>query len=644
MHLADVRREYWCLGGLSLFFITCSAVWLRLDHSPPTWDDGFYLTNSLIMFDSLIDGGLLGYARGFLTCAAFKPPLISVLPTPAYLVLGRHAQAAYSVNLFFMLVMFVVVFRLGERYACPRAGLIAAYVAGTTPMLYGLSRWFLVEYTMAAMVAVAVLCLVRAELFWFSVICGLGMLLKVSFPLYVTAPFLHWAITSWPPDSRLRTCLALAPAVLLPLPWYAMNYRRAFTTAIEAGAPSLPYYGNTSAGSYFLRLVQEGPSLYYATLVALLIVVAAFKRELFAGKGLVSACIWMSPFVFFVFGPFREPRYTAPLLPAFALAAGLLLDPACAALGRWRNAGTCALLAFPMIVMLQNSFGIFGNWSMGSMRYTLKYDKRVWPQVEILQHLDGAGRLLLASDTPHFNVNNFALAALERRSPLEVTTSAYEEKLDLLLRQLDSAAFVIYKDGGNERGSWFFNKHADALVRELHENRDFIELPFRPSLPDGGVVHIFKSPSPNSFVRNGAFVEGGFHNLTDCSVTFDDQLQLTGFAVQQFAGSLEVKYRWRCRRPPDREYWCFTHVVDEQDRIVGYLDHQILGGSPLMVTWREGDVAMERLRLRSSAFQEMMKCRLVIGLFHRASGSRLPVKETNLPLTDNGTAVYVQNP
>src|SRR6202022_3672578 len=103
---------------------------------------------------------------------------------------------------------------------------------------------------MAAMVAIAVLFLVQSELFWFSVICGLGMLLKVSFPLYVIAPFLYWALTSWPPKSRLRTCLALAPAVLLPLPWYATNYRRAFATAIEAGAPSLPYYGNTSAGSY----------------------------------------------------------------------------------------------------------------------------------------------------------------------------------------------------------------------------------------------------------------------------------------------------------------------------------------------------------------------------------------------------------
>src|SRR5258708_4765809 len=67
-----------------------------------------------------------------------------------------------------------------------------------------------------------------------------------------------------------------------------------------------------------------------------------------------------------------------------------------------------------------------------------------------------------------------------------------------------------------------------------------------------------------------------------------------GFSVQQRVGGLQVKYRWRCLRPPNREYCCFTHVIDEQERIVGYLDHEILGGSPSMITWRKDDLAIER--------------------------------------------------
>ena len=282
--------------------------------------------------------------------------------------------------------------------------------------------------------------------------------------------------------------------MLLPLPWYAINYRRAFQIALEAGQASLPYYGYASASSYFWRLVKEGPGLYYAALMTLSLVAVALSRRVPDRKGLATAVVWLAPFVFFVFGPFQEPRYTAPLLPGFALLLALLLDAACTAFGRWRNTATWALLAFPLIAMLQSSFGAFGSWDASSSRYTQKYNNHLWPQREILRRLDRKGKLLIASDTPHFNVNNFELAALELRLPLAVTTSAYEDNFDALLRQLNNTAFVIYKDGGTERGSWFFNKHGDALISNV-KTRGFIELPDPLPLPDGGVARIFRNLS-----------------------------------------------------------------------------------------------------------------------------------------------------
>src|SRR3989442_11346504 len=102
-------------AGLRLFFLATTAVWLLLDTSPPTWDDAWYLTNSLVMFDSLVDTGLLGYAKRSLTILGFKAPLIALLPTPAYVLLGRHARAAYAVNLVFMLVLFAAIYRIANK-------------------------------------------------------------------------------------------------------------------------------------------------------------------------------------------------------------------------------------------------------------------------------------------------------------------------------------------------------------------------------------------------------------------------------------------------------------------------------------------------------------------------------------------------
>jgi 4-amino-4-deoxy-L-arabinose transferase-like glycosyltransferase len=628
---------------LSLGFIASTALWLHLDRLPPTWDDGFYLRSSLTMVDALADSGIPGYAKTFLTIADSKPPLISILPTPVYLILGRHARAAYGVNLFFMAVLFAALFQLARTQASPRVGLIAVYVAGTMPMLFGLSRWFLVEYTMAALVALAILCLAENKIFWFAVVCGMGLLLKASFPLYVAAPFLYWTYTTWPRVLRLGTLIALAPVALLPLPWYALHYRRAIQTAIEAGGPSLAYYGYVSPTRYFWRVVKEGPSFYYAALAVILVVALAAARRWPPGKLLAIAAVWLIPGVFLLLGSFQEPRYTAPLLPAFALATAVLLEAVCARLGPWRHAALFALLAFPMIAMLQGSFGILGKWDATANRYTRKYNRRAWPQAEILRQLDTSGKLLIASDTPHFNVNNFELAALELRAPLQFTTSAYEENLDSLLHQLDYSSYVLYKDGGTERGSSFFNKHADALMREVM-NGDFVELPGRLPTPDGGLARVFKNPSPGSSLRTSAFVPAGFDQMTGCRAVFGGQIELTGYSVQQASGSLEVKYRWRCRKPPDREYWCFTHVVDAQGRIVGYLDHDVLSGRPPTTNWREGDTAIEGLRLRSPSIQEKAAYRLRMGLFDRESGARLHVQVASLPVTDNGTAVYLRRP
>jgi len=69
-----------------------------MDHAPPQWDDSWYLTNSLVMYDALTDGGVLGFAKQFFSILGFKAPLITVLPTPIFLVLGRRWHAAFLIT------------------------------------------------------------------------------------------------------------------------------------------------------------------------------------------------------------------------------------------------------------------------------------------------------------------------------------------------------------------------------------------------------------------------------------------------------------------------------------------------------------------------------------------------------------------
>jgi hypothetical protein len=137
---------------------------------------------------------------------------------------------------------------------------------------------------------------------------------------------------------------------------------------------------------------------------------------------------------------------------------------------------------------------------------------------------------------------------------------------------------------------------------------------------------------------DGVFVHGDLESLGQANVTFADKFRLTGFSTRPTAAGLEVSYRWRCLRRPDREYWCFTHIVDGQGKVIGYLDHRILNGDPSMSAFKEGDVAIERVLFRSTEILPGEKYHFRLGLFNRESGERLPIPSSNFPLTDDKTA------
>src|ERR1019366_3016005 len=130
----------------------------------------------------------------------------------------------------------------------------------------------------------------------------------------------------------------------------------------------------------------------------------------------------------------------------------------------------------------------------------------------------------------------------------------------------------------------------------------------------------------------GAFLAPGLDRLADCSVTFGGKLELTGLSMRQTAQSIEVQYRWRCLKPVERNYWCFTHILDERGNIVGYLDHPVLKSDPPTSQWAEGSVGIERLQFQLPETVTPDAFRLRLGLFQKESGDRLPIASSGFPL------------
>jgi 4-amino-4-deoxy-L-arabinose transferase-like glycosyltransferase len=647
-----------------------TSAWLRLDRTPPSWDDGTYLTKSLELYDTLVDKGVAAYATGFLKIMDSKPPLIAALPTPIYLALGRRYRVAYVVNLFFMALMFGAVFGTARMYAGPRAGFLAVTTLGAIPVVYGLSHWYLAECGLIALVCAAVYLVAgwgessgvsRASAL--GITFGLGLLMKASFAVYVLVPFLYFAIR-WRKTASQKSPIAafVATASLVAAPWYLVNIRGMITTALNAGsARTAEVYGTGKAlsvsaiGHYLFNLANATPWLFLAALPLLALIGASSLRQ--NKRGLPLLCLlWASPVIFLAAGHYRDIRYAAPLYPAVALMFAWFAD---AALRSRRVIATITIaivLSLGWLSMVQNSFGGPGrHLELGGilldaprLSYARTYDHASWPQREILADLyrlstlrgGEKGSALLGTNSVRFNADNFTLAAVQGRFPFEIGTTAYLTDARAAAEAVNRTPYFVYKEGG-EGDEPNFNTLGEAALQQARGSGRFGELPVSVVLPDGGVAHVLMNTALNRLSSEGAFLSAGFDDIPVCNVTFGDRIQLAGIDVARTQRRIEVKYRWRCLKPMDRDYWCFTHVVDSGGKVIGYLDHRFLDGDPPTSLWKAGDTAVERLAFPLPE-QAAGPYELRVGVYHRESGERLSITESTFPLIQERTAAVIR--
>jgi Dolichyl-phosphate-mannose-protein mannosyltransferase len=660
-----------CFALLSLFFLGTTILWLHLDQRPPAWDDGYYQSRSLILYDALTSGGLPGFAARFLKVMGTKPPLIAALPTPVYLVLGRNAGATLVVNLVALLALFGSLYWMGKHYASPRAGLLAAFVAGTMPMTYGLARHYLVECGLVALVAVALCLMADSErsgtLRWSILLgatCALGVLMKFSFPAYVLIPAIYFAIDGRGGLARPKAWLGFAAAAaVLAMPWYLVNFGEALRTALQAGSgATAQIYGTGDILSaaeiwrYGMNVANTAPRLYVVVLVIALPLVFGILTQQ-AKRGLLLCALWSAPILFLTFSHYRDLRYAAPLFPALALALGILLDAAIAWYGRAAIAVTVVLLALPAVSMLQTSFGILGSqplqlfgllFDAPRFSYARAFNPAPWPHQEILQGLyrrttftgEQKKLVVIGTDSGNFNADNFGLAILQDNLPLQIATTAYQTDPAMVGAMLNAASFFLYKEGGE--GESPLNSVGEQARQWVRESGNFAERVAPRKLPDGGTAHVFERV-PTPVEGAGARVQPAMDHAADCHVTFGGKIELTGLSADRTADAIEVKYRWRSLHPADRDYWCFTHIVDSKGKIAGYLDHAILDGNPAMSTWKTGDVQTEILRFAIPAGGRNETYHLRLGVFDRPSGERLQVTDSSFAVTDGETAVVTKD-
>lgn len=179
------------LGGLVLVETAINVLWLRRNVTPFGRDSWSYLDTMLAYTTVFADAGWDTFFELF-TYHEFRPPLLWLSALPLALLSSGIADGATFVNTLYLIAALLATYALGAHLGGRWTGLFTAFLFGTFPMLFGLSRLFYAELCLTALVGLNLYFLVssdgfshrRATLLW-GLTLGLGMLAKWTMPAFV---------------------------------------------------------------------------------------------------------------------------------------------------------------------------------------------------------------------------------------------------------------------------------------------------------------------------------------------------------------------------------------------------------------------------------------------------------------------------
>jgi hypothetical protein len=316
-------RSWALLGGVLAALAVAAAIWVAVDRRPPAWDHANHLERSVLCARDMRAGDV----RAILERSSFYPPLALCLTAAVSFVLPVEA-AAVAVMLVFLALGMAAVQRLGRALADETTGTVAALLFATAPFVVYSTLRLQLDLPLAAMVALALAVLLstadftrRRTALALGAVCGLGLLTKPTFALYVAPPFLL-LVARGGRRALPGAGLALLVAAALSLAWFgprlfglgAQLQARSVAQAAEAGHPD-PF---TLAGlAFYPRWLGYEIGLGTAALATLGLAAALVRRRWFL---VVAVGV---PFLALELVRNKNLRYALPLVGGLAVLAAL---------------------------------------------------------------------------------------------------------------------------------------------------------------------------------------------------------------------------------------------------------------------------------------------------------------------------------
>jgi 4-amino-4-deoxy-L-arabinose transferase-like glycosyltransferase len=498
------------LAAAFLYLAVTNVIWIANDTRPPFWDMAGHESSAIRVYNAFARSGpsaLPEISSQHLTGA--YPPLYHTVVAAFWGVFGKNVNVARLANLLALAILFFGTYGIGRHLLGPWTSAIAATLVCFYPYMLWLSRETIVDYWLAAMVTLAMWTLLQTNAFsdrrWsvaFGFMSGLGMLTKWTFPFFIILPAIWLARRNWK-----NAMIALAVAATLTAYWYipAIPLLKEFWQVNTAGAVFEGDPNRLSLGAFIFYLrALEGYQLFlplFATFIAGLVLL--WKR----------ADVRWIPIVLWILGGWlglmlfqnKDPRYSAPLLPAVALISALVFVR--------RHALAYTLFAFLVFQHYLVSFGIptlpdsiivmrgaearlSWHWNLYTQSYFGLWGppaREDWKIEHVLDEVERGGnvnvRLGIVPDIPRFDSQAFQFYVDLRDAPVRLNRIQMLSEPAILAND-----YLLVAENDQEHPASFApdRRVADFIV--THPDRFQMAESF--PLPNGDIIALYKVQMP----------------------------------------------------------------------------------------------------------------------------------------------------
>lgn len=441
-----------------LFHVVLDSFFLLHDKTPQSWDQSGHLLYGLTMLDLLKNG----HISEALKSTYFYPPLYYLATLPIYLI-EKAPPFPIFINVFFLLLLLVSVYRLAAGYFNKTAGLLAALIVASYPWVIFQRRNYLLDFPLTAMIAASMYSFYltdgltkRRQTVIAAVAAALCLLTKELGAVYIIPFYIFTLLSTLYQKRQLKTVFTngiffVIIAVAIASVWYVPNIRM-----VQKGFSELSVYAEQEkdpTGLTIASLRYYFDQFRWQLSPVLFALVPLSAAALFVNRNRRRLMLILVPaigasYLFFTLIPNKDPRYSLPFVVYFAiLSAG--------ALSLLKQHRIISALATVCIVFLcaAQSLSLTIGWPAINSPYFVAHrapNTSDWKLSEIVAYIHSLSPqtnpiVAVLPDHPQINVGTLRYYSVIRDTPFNVISLLEPNNNASIHDNINRADFIVYK-------------------------------------------------------------------------------------------------------------------------------------------------------------------------------------------------------